>query len=488
VKILFITPEVDPIVKVGGLADVVGALPKALALRGHDVRLVCPMYGSIKKEEGWVCHTTPLKVRMGFGDMYARVWETKLPGTEVQAFFIEHCDLFGRPEVYAGPWGDHKDNGERFAFLSQAGLQLSYWMGWIPDVVHAHDWATALVPVILNSLSEFDPLSHTASVLTIHNLEHQGYCDKSILPWVGLPMSLFRADGLESMGAVNMLKGGIYHATKITTVSPTYAQEIQTMEGGAGLDHVLRFRSADLIGVLNGIDMDVWNPATDPFLEENYSADHMEGKQACKKVLCERFGLNYDPKVPVFGVVSRLFDQKGLDLLSGIVDRLMAEMNIQIVVLGTGESGLEASFSYFSDCYAGRFGTWIGFSNRRAHEIYAGCDFFLMPSRFEPCGLGQLYAMRYGTLPVVRSTGGLADTVEQYDEDTGKGNGFRFSLATPDALYYTIGWACATYYDAPDDYRKLQEQGMKKDFSWGHSADAYERVYRWSVEHRRGVV
>lgn len=484
VKILFITPEVDPIVKVGGLADVVGALPKALALMGHDVRVVCPLYGSIQPKGNWVTHQTPLSVRMGVGDMHARVWETCLPGSSVPAYFLEHHEFFGRPEVYEGPWGDHKDNPQRFSFLSRAGLQIAYWLDWIPDVVHAHDWATALVPVFQNMLSRHDPLYRAASVLTVHNLQHQGYCDKSILPWSGLPMDLFRPDGLESVGAVNMLKGGLYHATKITTVSPTYAREVQTAEGGAGLEHVLKFRSADLVGVINGIDTDAWDPQRDPYLSEWFSPDNLSGKALCKQALCQRFGLQYDPQIPVFGVVSRLYEQKGLDLLNAIIPRIMEEMRVQFVILGSGDHGLEASFSHYAARYPGRFGTWIGFNNARAHEIYAGCDCFLMPSRFEPCGLGQIYAMRYGTPPVVRATGGLADTVEQYVEGKGTGSGFCFQLATPDALYYTIGWACSTFYDRPEEFRQLQINGMRKNFSWESSAAVYEQVYLWASEER----
>jgi starch synthase len=487
VKILVITPEVAPFAKVGGLADVTGSLPKALEQIGHDVRIVCPLYGSIRKDGAWRPHAKPLCVPMGQGMRYARVWETTLPGSLVPAYFIEYDEFFGRPEIYEGPWGWHGDNDKRFSFFSRAGLELAFWLNWMPDVVHVHDWPTGFVPVMLNTVYAGTAIGRAASIITIHNIQHQGYCDRSVIDFTGLPQWLFRPDHLEAMGAVSMLKGGIYHATKVTTVSPTYAREIQGPIGGNGMHEILRHRAADLVGVLNGIDSSVWSPQGDPHLPAPYSAGDMAGKDECKRALCARFGLEYDPEVPVFGVVSRLYDQKGLDLLAAIVPRLVENMRVRFVLLGAGEGALERAFSNFHGQYPGSFATWIGFDDPRAHLIYAGSDFLLMPSRFEPCGLGQLYAMAYGTVPVVRATGGLIDTVRQYSERDASGTGFLFDDPTPQALYDAIGWACSTWYDRPQHYRILQERGMLQDFSWDASARAYANVYRWALELRLGI-
>lgn len=483
-KILMITPEVAPYVKVGGLADVVGALPKALDKLGDDVRIVCPRYGSLPIGEDWVAHDKPLGAHHGGHDHWCRVWETSMPGTSVRCYFLEHDGFYGRPEVYAGPWGSHKDNGERFTFLTRAALNFCYDLNWMPDVVHCHDWATGLAPVYLNTIDADAPLGQAASVMTIHNLQHQGYAHRGLVDFAGLPQHVFRSDNLEAMGAVNPMKGGIYNATKLTTVSPTYAREIQTPEFGCGLNHVLRFRAADLIGILNGIDVDEWNPENDPHIAAPFSADDISGKAACKADLQAAFNLEADPGVPVFGVVSRLYSQKGLDLLAAIIPRIMAEMEVQIIILGTGDSGLEHQFGYYAGRYSGKVGAYMGFSNKLAHKIIAGSDAFLMPSRFEPCGLSQMYSMRYGTPPVVRYTGGLADTVQQYEEGKGAGTGFVFEHPTPDGLYYTVGWACATYYDRPREFRQLAVNGMRKDFSWERSAAAYRNVYRWAIDMR----
>jgi len=283
------------------------------------------------------------------------------------------------------------------------------------------------------------------------------------------------------------MKGGLYNATKLTTVSPTYAREIQSPELGCGLNYVLKFRAADLIGVLNGIDTEEWNPASDPHLPETYDADDLTGKAACKAALQARFGLAVEPAVPVYGVVSRLWHQKGLDLLAAIVPRLMEDMAIQIVLIGTGDPGLQDAYNALAARYPGRVGVHIGYDNTLSHLVEAGSDFFLMPSRFEPCGLNQLYSQAYGTLPVARATGGLVDTIEQYAEGTGRGTGFLFYEASPNALYYSMGWACSTWYDRPEDYRAMQQNAMRQDLSWEKSARVYEQVYRWALAARHGV-
>lgn len=483
-RILMLSPEVAPFKKVGGLADVVGALSKSLAARGHDVRILMPRYSELRDFDGAEPLERPLIVRLGGHEAYGRLWRKALPGSEVSCYFIEHNQYFGAPGVYVGPTGNEDDNGQRFTYLSRAAIDFCEQTDWIPDVVHCHDWACGLTPVYLNTTEAERPMGRVASVFTIHNLEHHGWFHRSLLGFSGLPESVFRSDGLESMGELNMLKGGLYHATKITTVSPTYAGEVQTPDGGSGLNALLRFRSSDLVGVLNGVDLDEWNPQSDPHIPQPFNAADMSGKAAAKAALQKAYGLEVDPGIPLFTVVSRLAHQKGLDLLAAIADRLMADMRIQIAVLGTGEPSLEQAFHALTARYPGRFGSYIGFNNELAHLTIAGADGFLMPSRFEPCGLGQMYAMIYGTVPVVRATGGLIDTVEQYDEGRGTGTGFVFHHPTVEALYYAIGWACATYYDRPKAFKQLRQNGMAGDYSWQASAQKYEAIYNWALETR----
>lgn len=477
-----VTPEIAPFVKVGGLADVVGALPKALKLLGHDVRVLCPLYGGIWRGPEWRAHDGCVIVHMGGSERYGRIWETRIPQSDVPAYFIEYRDYFDRHEVYTGPWGGHKDNPERYTFLSHAGFDLCHHLHWYPDVIHAHDWPTALIPVMLTTNQNHGSFANTASVLTIHNLEHQGVFDRYVMQMANLPDSVFRSDGLESLGHVNMLKGGIYHANKVTTVSPSYAREIQGDVGGCGIHDVLRFKSGDLVGILNGIDSEVWNPETDNLIPAKYSVDDLSGKAKCKEELQRRFDLHIDPTIPVFGVVSRLVRQKGLDILRDIIGSVVNNMRVQFVVLGAGDEDLQWDFGGMPRYFSGRIGAYVGFHNDLAHLIEAGSDFFVMPSRFEPCGLNQMYSMVYGTPPIVRAIGGLADSVEQYVEGQNQGTGFLFNDPSAHALYYTIGWACSTYYDRPQEYRAMQIRGMKRDFSWKTSAQKYLDVYTWALE------
>lgn len=486
-KILFVTPEVEPFVKVGGLADMAGALPPALAALGHDVRLVCPAYGSLRRGADWEARAEPLGVEVGAETHWARTWQTVLPGGAVPAYFIEHDGFFARAEVYSGPWGAHADNDLRFIFFSRAALTLCAQLDWIPDVIHCHDWTTGFVPVLLNTTLRDTPLGRAATVFTIHNLEHQGYADRRAVEFARVPASEFRPDSVESVGAVNLMKAGLYHATKLTTVSPTYAREIRTPAGGWGLDGVLNFRGADLVGILNGIDTTAWNPAADRHLPAGYTARDLAGKAACKAALQARLGLARDPHIAVFGVVSRFAAQKGLDLLAEALPHVLDRMHVQFALLGSGDPGLEQIFRWAAGHYPGRVGVSVGFDNSLAHLIQAGSDFFVMPSRAEPCGLTQMYAMRYGTPPVARATGGLIDTIGQFDEATSRGTGFLFNDATAPALYNTIGWACATYYDRPAALLALRRNGMARDFSWQPSAEKYLEVYRWAVAARNAA-
>lgn len=487
-KILFVSPEVDPFVKVGGLADMAGSLPRALAALGHDVRIVIPAYGSLRLGAGWKARPEPLGVDVGTSAHWARTWETALPNSQVPVYALEHEGFFGRPEVYAGPWGDHPDNDLRFAFLCRGALNLCLQLGWIPDVAHAHDWTTGLLPLLLNTTLRHTPLGRTASVFTIHNLEHQGYSNRRVLDFAHIPPGEFRPDSTESVGSVNMLKAGLYHATKLSTVSPTYAEEIKTPSGGHGLDHVLRFRAADLVGILNGIDATAWNPAMDKNLPRPYDQRSVvAGKAAAKQALQTRLGLTVDPHIAVFGVVSRFASQKGLDLLAEALPHIMSRMHVQFAFLGAGDLGLEQTFRWAASAFPGRVGLHVGYDNALSHLIQGGSDFFVMPSRAEPCGLTQMYAMRYGTPPLVRATGGLIDTVEQYVEGKDTGTGFRFNDATAPALYNTIGWACATYYDRPEELLALRQRGMDQDFSWGGRARRYVELYEWAVATRRAA-
>ena len=479
-KILMISPECAPFSKAGGLGDMVSSISKQFAASGCDVKVFTPLYSTVKRPADIEKQMDNLSVHMGLGLEYkASVWTAALG--DAKMLFLEFNMYFDRPGIYNYNGVDFSDNGGRFAFMCRAALDWCLQNDWIPDVIHCHDWTTGFVPVLLNTSLYNSPLGGSASVFTIHNLQHQGVFDKGVLEYAGIPSSEFRADSCESYGSLNLMKGGLYNCTKITTVSPTYANEIRTPEYGCGLDGVLRFRGADLIGIINGVDTDAWNPQTDEFIAANYSLSDMKGKSACKKALQKRLGLDVSAKKPVFGVVSRLYSQKGLDLLARIAGELVGHMDIQIAILGTGEHWLENAFSDLTAKFPGKISAYIGFDNELAHQIEAGSDFFIMPSRFEPCGLNQMYSMIYGTLPIVRATGGLEDTVDQYSESTGSGDGFKFSDATCEALYNTIGWACSTWYDRPADIQKLRRNGMSKDFSWNKSAEKYALVYKWAV-------
>jgi starch synthase len=343
----------------------------------------------------------------------------------------------------------------------------------------------ALVPVYLETVARLGRLRSSASLLTIHNVAHQGYADRSLLSWAGLPDWLFRPDKMEACGGVNVLKGGLYFANKLTTVSPSYAQEICETELGCGLQDVLQFRGGDLVGVLNGIDCELWNPATDPHIAAHYDSKCLDGKLICKDWLQRSCGLEIRPRAPLFGAVTRLHWQKGMDVLADALPWILNDMDLQFILLGAGEGQLEERFHALARTFPGRVSVHIGYDEALAHQIVAGCDFFLMPSRFEPCGLSQLYSLRYGTLPIVRSTGGLRDTVRHYDEKTGEGTGFFLNDLTPNALHGTVGWACHCYYNRPDHRKSMIRRAMAMNFSWEASADRYRDCYRWALEAKR---
>jgi starch synthase len=483
-SILFVASECAHFVKAGGLGDVVAALPAALRALGHDARIVLPRYDIIPSE-GLTRHAAPLGVPLGGGDAWSSVLETRLPGTDVPVYLLDHQALFGRGYLYDPPGSFAADNLVRFAFLSRGALQLCKYLGWTPDVFHVHDWPSALVPVYLNTIEAWGTLGRAASVLTIHNLAHQARFPAGDLPTTHLPWGELRPDSLEDHGGVSPLKGGLYHATKLTTVSPRYAEEIKTSEGGAGLDGIMRFRAADLVGILNGIDENVWDPRKDPALAAPYDVDDLSGKAACKLALQREMGLAERPEVPLIGIVTRLSEQKGTDVVLAALTRIL-DLDVQLVIVGSGDLAAQGYLLWRSHHGGDRFRAWIGFSEALAHRVEAGADMFLMPSRFEPCGLNQMYSQRYGTLPIVRATGGLDDTVENYDPATGEGTGFKMWDLGVDSLVATVKWAADTYREQPAAFRAMQRRAMKKHFGWDVAAKKYADVYAWALKSRRG--
>jgi starch synthase len=450
-RILMVASEVLPFAKTGGLADVLGALPRALARLGHHVDLVMPRYRGVPQGE--------------------------VISDGVRTTFIEHPAYFDRDYLYGTGGHDYADNAERFTFFARAALE---WAATQPryDVIHAHDWQTGLVPVLLRTTYGNHPLGRVPAVFTIHNLAYQGVFDASWLPRLGLGWGLFTQDALEFWGRISFLKGGIMFSRTITTVSPTYAREIQTPEYGFGFDGILRYRAADLVGILNGIDYDQWDPARDPHLPAPFDASNLEGKAAAKVAVLDAYGLPVTVETlsrPLVGMISRQVDQKGFDLLAAIADEL-PRTAASYVVLGTGERQYEDMWLGLAARHPDRIGARIGFDEGLAHLIEGGADLFLMPSKFEPSGLNQMYSLRYGTVPLVRATGGLADTVRNVNPATGEGTGFTFDEYSPQALLGTLRWALSIYQDR-DLWRRMQYAGMQQDFSWNASAREYVRVY-----------
>ncbi len=482
---LFVSPEVSPLFKTGGLGDVVGALPQALRNIGVDARILCPLYGHL--DQGFREKTSLVGfLRPSIGGKRRRITlrEGRLPDTEVPVYLLDHKGSFGRDGIYAGPKGDFIDNADRFLLLARSALALPEMIGWELDVLHAHDWTVALVPAFLNALPGNDPRRKWASVLTIHNLMHQGTFPPETLEKTELPGSYYHPDGLERNGCLNMLKGGIHHATKITTVSPSYALEIQEEPLAQGLGHALRHRAADLIGILNGIDCDNWNPQSDPSLPRNYSIDDLpKGKSTCKAALLKELCLPAELDRPLFFVVSRLDHQKGLDLLSKVLPRLMEDHDLAFALLGSGDPQLEASYRELARELPDRIAAVIGFDEGLARRLFAGGDFLVMPSRFEPCGLTQLYAMRYGTVPIVRKTGGLADTVVPWRPKTTNATGIVYEGGGEWELFLAMEQALQAF-NTPKAFAALKHSGMKRNFSWESSAKAYAQTYSWAMDAR----
>jgi starch synthase len=475
-KILFVVSECVPFAKTGGLADVAGALPTALAARGHDVRVVLPRYRVTRRHPA---ERLPmgLGVPVGHGTAWGAVWRASLGRGAVPVYLLEHNELFDRDGIYNDAGGDYGDNLARFTFLSRGALELCKALDFAPDVIHVHDWPTSLVPLYLDTTERGSLLGRAASVLTIHNLAYQGWFGKSELPQTGLDWNVFHARSIEAYDRLNLLKGGIYHATMVSTVSQRYAREIQTPGGGEALDGVFRDRGGDVIGILNGIDEDAWNPATDQHIVAHFSANDLRGKAACKAALQDELGLPRRPDVPLFALISRLVHQKGIDIFAGALPTLL-DHDVQVIVLGSGEPWAERLFGTLSAA-TDRFRAYLGMNESLAHRIEAGADLFVMPSRYEPCGLNQMYSQRYGTLPVVRAVGGLDDTVENYV------TGFKFEELSSTALSSTLIWALQTYYDQPEHFRTMQMRAMRKPLGWDHASRQYEALYRMAVSRRR---
>lgn len=480
-KIYFIVSEAAPLAKTGGLADVASSLPAALAHLGHDVRIVLPLYRSVNRDRHKLRATNhTLSVAAGATLHQLRVWETALPIASVPVYALECEPLFGREGLYQERGGDYPDNLERFSVFSQAALQLPPALGWAPDIVHAHDWqaALAVAHMRLGALGRQAAFAGTGTILTVHNLAYQGLFPRDQWPLTALPESAFSMDGLEFYGRINALKGGLCFADWLTTVSPTYRREVQTPEFGCGLDGLLRKRGRDMAGIVNGIDVDAWNPQTDPQIAARYSATDLTGKRRCKRALQKRLGLLPRPGL-LIGMVQRLAEQKGVDIFVQALKPLMA-LPVQVALLGTGDPSYEALLQAAAQRFPGRLSINLTFDDALAHQIEAGADAFLMPSRFEPCGLNQMYSMRYGTAPIVRRVGGLADTVMDLTPKTRAAKtatGFLFKEPAAAALVNAVRRAVTAFGDRAL-WTGLMRTGMRKDLSWTRSARAYVEVYR----------
>lgn len=483
-KILFVASEALPYSKTGGLADVVEALPKALVEMGHEVAVFLPRYRGNKSASTIV---SSLTIPMGDALRFPALAEGA-PVAGVRYYFLHDPEYFDRDGIYGTKSGDFADNAERYAELPRAAIEFMKRV-WLPDVMHCHDWQSALVPVLLRTQYSDDPNVRSIPVVfTIHNIAYQGLFPPQTLRRIGLPERLFTIDGLEFFGNLNYLKGGIEFADYLTTVSRRYAKEIQTPEFGANLDGVIRNRADRLVGILNGADYSTWSPEADRYIAQNYSAHNLEGKKACKKNLLEAMSLpaeNMDR--PLIGIVSRFVNQKGFDLIPPVANDLMKE-NLAIAALGSGQPEYEDFFRALAGTFPARVGVKIGYDEQLAHKIIAGADMLLIPSRYEPCGLTQMYALRYGTVPMVRATGGLDDTVQYYDPKSGHGTGFKFDEYEGKALLQCVRGASKTYKDAKI-WRTIQANGMAKDYSWKASAAAYVTLYEAARRSRipRGI-
>jgi len=487
-RILFMASEADPFAKTGGLADVASALPAALHGLGHDVRILMPKYRGVDAVAGDLTLAVPrLRISLGDRESEGQLYEGRA-ASGVPVYFLAQDHYYDRDALYGTADGDYWDNCERFVFFCRGGLEAVARLGeesgapWHPQIVHANDWQTGLVPVYLRTLYRDHPtLGKTPSVFTIHNLAYQGVFWHYDMAMTGLGWDLFTPAGLEFYGKLNFLKGGLVFSDLLTTVSRTYAREARTAALGNGLEGVLEERSHDLHGVVNGIDYEGWNPARDPAISHPYSSDDLGGKAVCREALRAEFGL-VSQAGPVIGMVTRLVEQKGLDLVLEALPGILAE-GCQLVLLGSGDPGLEMAFSDAARQHAGQVAVKIGYDIELSRRVYAGADCFLMPSRYEPCGLGQLIALRYGTVPIVRRTGGLADTVVEFDPARRTGTGFTFDLFAVDSLLGAVRHATSAFRQ-PVLWKALVKNAMAHDFSWEASAREYVTLYGKALKAR----
>lgn len=481
-KILFVSPEVVPFAKTGGLADVAGALPKALKALGCDIRLMMPLYREVRQGNFPLEKIlTNLPVLLGDRSLTVDIYEGELD-QGIPIYFIDREECYDRSHLYGGPKGDYFDNDLRFSLLARGVLAAARALDFQPHILHGHDWQTGLIPTCLHFQKGNDPyFRETAALFTIHNLAYQGLFPPQILGIAGLPSESFTSEGLEFWGQVNLIKAGIVYSQIINTVSPTYSREIQTADYGYGLEGILRHRKDDLFGILNGVDYQVWNPETDPFLPARYSRRDLSGKAHCKRELLKRFDLSIERETrPLLGMISRLADQKGFDLLAEIIDRVLSQ-EVTLVVLGAGEEKYHVLFKELAARFPKNLAVRLTFDNSLAHQIEAGCDIFLMPSLYEPCGLNQIYSLKYGTIPVVRATGGLDDTIISFDPRNGEGTGFKFSPYESKAFYGAIEETLKVFHDRAQ-WIRLMQNAMAMDFSWEVSAKEYLGLYQSAQE------
>jgi starch synthase len=484
-NVLFISSEVEPFAKTGGLADVSGALPQVISALDHEVRVILPRYGVINERKANLHEMIRLKdIRIPVGQKeYPASLKSSFLGedhSKVQVYFVDNTQLFGRHGLYVHPETkkDYEDNDIRFTFFCRSVFEVLKRLGWRPDIIHCNDWPTGLVPAYLKTMYRDDPFYRdTRSVFTIHNMAYQGIFPAASFAQTLLPPEYFSDKGVEAYGNLNFIKAGLVFADAITTVSEKYAEEIHTSEEyGCGLQGLLEHRKRDLTGILNGIDYSVWDPSVDTHIPVHYDARTLDLKLENKRALLKRMGLPFHENTPVIGIISRLADQKGFDLIGEAMDELM-KLNLQLVVLGTGEKKYHDLFEKAVRKHPQKIAAELGFNDELAHWIEAGSDMFLMPSRYEPCGLNQIYSLRYGTVPVVRATGGLDDTIIEHQPSTGEGTGFKFVEYSTSEMLKTLHRALHVFADQPV-WKRLMRNGMAKDFSWEASAKKYVQLYR----------
>jgi starch synthase len=476
-KILLAASEVYPFAKTGGLADIAGALPKALKQLGHDVRVIMPKHKAVAK--------SPLGIRPMGLDVTIPIGGTRKKGFlyssnlngEIPVYFVGNESYFSRDPIYGTRHGDYPDNAERFIFFCRSIFEICKSVEFQPDIIHCNDWQTGLIPVYLKTVYARDKrFKNTRTIFSIHNLGYQGNFPASELKTAGLPFSLFTPEGVEFYNHFSFLKSALVFADLLTTVSPTYAKEIQTKAFGFKMDGILRERSKDLFGILNGVDYQEWNPESDPGIEKNYSPENIEGKLTCKKKLADLFSLKVGDDTPILSMVTRLSSQKGIDLVIETMGDFLGE-GAAFVILGSGDSMYEDYFLKLKKRFPDRIGVRIGFDEKLAHQILAGSDILLMPSQYEPCGLTQMYSLKYGAVPVVRSVGGLADSIKEFNRKTLRGTGFKFKKFVPDHLHQAVKKAVSVYRKK-DQWQKLTLNDMNANFGWDRAAKKYCQLYR----------